>query len=99
MRCIYGVFGKGIAQCTIIYGAHIWFWLTLRILLFKCVYLCVFTALANPTCPAVCVCAFVCACAERVGLNNSNASDLPHAGRGVERGKHSIQLPSEMDIW
>jgi hypothetical protein len=49
MQCIYGIFGKGIAQCTIIYGAYIRFWLTLRILLSKCVYLCVYTALANPT--------------------------------------------------
>ena len=61
---------------------------------------CTYMVLADPTYPAVCVCMFcVCVCAERVGLNNSNASDLPHAGRGVERGKHSIQLPSEMDIW
>ena len=31
MRCIYGVFGREITKYTVIYGAYIRFWPTLRI--------------------------------------------------------------------
>ena len=30
IRCIYGLFGRGIIKYTVIYGAYIRFWTTLR---------------------------------------------------------------------
>jgi hypothetical protein len=58
MRCIYGIYGRGITEYTAIYGVYIRFWPTLHI----CIYiiftvirvlstdwLCTGVDLANPT--------------------------------------------------
>jgi hypothetical protein len=40
IRCIYGIFGREIAKCTVIYGVYIQFWPTLHIygVCIRCMY-------------------------------------------------------------